>query len=57
VLNRTAQDNVFLARLAENPAEALKEYALTTEEKAALMSRDIRKIEAWLGKLDGRRKT
>jgi formate dehydrogenase alpha subunit len=57
VLDRAAQDNAFLARLAENPAEALKEYKLTAEEKAALMSGDIRKIEAWLGKLDERLKT
>jgi formate dehydrogenase alpha subunit len=57
VLDRAAQDNAFLARLAENPAEALKEYELTAEEKAALMSGDIRKIESWLGKLDERLKT
>jgi len=57
VLDRATQDNAFLARLAENPAEALKEYELTTEEKAALMSGDIRKIESWLGKLDERLKT
>jgi len=57
VLDRAAQDNAFLARLAENPAEALKDYKLTVEEKAALMSGDIRKIEAWLGKLDERLKT
>ncbi len=57
VLDRAAQDNAFLARLAENPADALKDYDLTVEEKAALMSGDIRKIEAWLGKLDERLKT
>lgn len=57
VLDRAARDNAFLARLAENPAEALKDYELTTEEKSALMSGDIRKIEAWLGKLDERLKT
>ncbi len=57
VLDRAAQDNAFLARLAENPAEALKEYELTAEEKAALMSGDIRKIESWLGKLDERLQT
>jgi len=57
VLDRAAQDNAFLARLAENPAEALKDYELTTDEKAALMSGDIRKIESWLGKLDERLKT
>jgi formate dehydrogenase alpha subunit len=57
VLDRAAQDNAFLARLAENPAEALKDYEMTTEEKAALMSGDIRKIESWLGKLDERLRT
>jgi len=57
VLDRAAQENAFLARLAENPAEALKEYDLTAEEKAALMSGDIRKVESWLGKLDERLRT
>ena len=57
VLDRAACDNAFLAWLAENPSEALKEYDLTAEEKAALMSGDIRKIESWLGKLDERLRT
>ena len=56
VLDRAAQDNGFFARLAENPAEALREYNLTEKEKAALMSGDIRKIESWVGKLDERLK-
>ena len=56
VLDRAAQDNEFLARLAESPAAALREYNLTSEEKAALMSGDIRKIESWVGKLDERLK-
>ncbi len=56
VLDRAAQDNEFFARLAENPAEALREYNLTEKEKAALMSGDIRKIESWVGKLDERLK-
>jgi len=54
VLDRASQDNAFFARLAENPAEALKEYELTPEEKAAIISGDIRKIESWVGKLDER---
>lgn len=54
VLDRATQDNVFFARLAENPVEALKEYDLTAEEKAAIVSGDIRKIESWVGKLDER---
>jgi hypothetical protein len=53
VLKRAANESEFLARLAENPQEALKEYySLTTEERAALASGDIRKIESWVGKLD-----
>lgn len=57
VLDRAAQDNKFLAQLAENPVEALKNYDLTAEEKAAIGSGDIRKIESWVGKLDERLKT
>ncbi len=56
VLDRATQDNAFFARLAENPAEALKEYDLTPDEKAAIASGDIRKIESWVGKLDERLK-
>jgi len=57
VLDRATQDNDFFARLAENPAEALKEYELTSEEKVAIISGDIRKIESWVGKLDDRLRT
>ncbi len=57
VLDRAARDNDFLAWLAKNPFEALKDYNLTKEERAALASGDIRKIESWLGKLDERLKT
>ncbi len=56
VLDRAAQDNAFFTRLAENPAEALKEYDLTAEEEAAIASGDIQKIESWFGKLDERLK-
>ncbi|MBL7208536.1 MAG: formate dehydrogenase subunit alpha [Dehalococcoidia bacterium] len=56
-LDRAAEDNAFLARLAENPAEALKEYELTTEERAAIASGDVSKIESWVGKLDERLRT
>jgi len=53
VLKRAASESEFLARLAEDPHEALKEYySLTSEERAALASGDIRKIESWVGKLD-----
>lgn len=58
VLARAADDSQFLARLADNPAEALSEYyTLTQEEVAALISGDIKKIEGWLGKLDKRHAT
>ncbi len=57
VLDRAAKDNTFLAQLAENPVQALKNYDLTKEERAALATGDIRKIESWVGKLDERLKT
>jgi uncharacterized membrane-anchored protein len=53
VLKRAATESEFLARLADNPYEALNEYySLTKEERAALASGDIKKIESWVGKLD-----
>jgi hypothetical protein len=53
VLKRAAKESEFLARLAEDPHEVLKEYySLTNEERAALASGDIKKIESWVGKLD-----
>jgi hypothetical protein len=58
ILARAADDSQFLARLADNPTEALSEYyTLTQEEVAALVSGDIKKIESWLGKLDKRHAT
>ena len=55
VLARAADEPKFLSRLADNPHEALKEYySLTSEEKAALASGDIHKIESWVGRLDKR---
>ena len=57
VLARAADDHKFLARLAENPAKVLQEYNLTLEEKAALASGDLRRIESWVGKLDKRLST
>ena len=53
VLKRAATESEFLARLADNSQEALKEYyTLTSEERAALASGDIKKVESWVGKLD-----
>ena len=58
ILARAADDSKFLARLADNPHEALSEYyTLTSEELAALASGDIQKIESWVGKLDQRHAT
>jgi hypothetical protein len=57
VLGRAADDHKFLARLAENPSKVLDEYDLTSAEKAALASGDIRRIESWVGKLDKRLST
>jgi hypothetical protein len=57
ILGRAADDHKFLARLAENPAKVLKDYNLTREEKAALASGDLRRIESWVGKLDKRLST
>jgi len=52
VLARARDDSGFLARLAENPDQALKDYNLTFEEKAALLSGDIQWIESKIGALD-----
>ena len=58
VLAKAADDSQFLARLADNPEKALKDYyTLTPEEVAALASGDIKTIENWLGKLDQRHAT
>ena len=52
VLGKARDDTNFLARLAEDPEQTLKDYDLTSEEKAALASGDIRWIESKLGTLD-----
>ena len=57
ILGRAADDHKFLARLADNPENVLKDYNLTSEEHAALASGDIKRIEAWCGKLDKRLST
>ncbi len=57
VLAKAADDHKFLARLAEDPAKVLQEYDLTLEERAALASGDLRRIESWVGKLDKRLST
>jgi hypothetical protein len=57
VLSKAAYDQIFMARLAENPQKVLQEYNLTPEEIATLVRGDIEKIESWVGKLDAPLKT
>ena len=57
VLERAAEDNSFIAQLTYRGDEALEGYDLTWEEKAALLSGDIRWIEAHVGKLSARLRT
>ncbi|MDH5696629.1 MAG: Os1348 family NHLP clan protein, partial [Dehalococcoidia bacterium] len=52
MLGKARDDSSFLARLAEDPEQALKGFDLTSEEKAALASGDIQWIESKLGILD-----
>jgi hypothetical protein len=57
VLSRAAQDNRFIAELTHQGSKALEGYRLTLKAKAALLSGDIRWIEARVGKLDARLRT
>ena len=57
VLERAAEDNDFIAQLTYQGDEALQDYDLTWEEKAALLSGDIGWIEAHVGKLGARLRT
>ena len=57
VLDRAADDNDFIAALTHNGTKALEGYHLTAEAKAALLSGDIRWIEAHVGKLSERQQT
>jgi hypothetical protein len=57
VLERAAGDNQFIAQLTDHGDEALQSYDLSWQEKAALLSGDIRWIEARLGKLSPRLRT
>ena len=54
VLERAADDCAFIAQLTYQGSEALQDYDFTSEEKAALLSGDIKWIEAHIGKLDER---
>lgn len=57
VLDRAADDNRFIAALTHRGSEALKGYHLSKRAKAALLSGDIRWIEAHVCKLTERQKT
>ena len=52
VLERAAHDDAFIAQLTHDGERALAEYDLTMQAEAALLSGDIRWLEAHLGKLD-----
>jgi hypothetical protein len=57
VLDRASRDEGFIAQLTYRGSQALKEYRLSIEAKAALLSGDIGWIEALVGKLDARLST
>jgi formate/nitrite transporter len=52
VLAKARDDTKFLAKLADNPNQALRAYNLTPEAKAALESGDIHWLESRVGTLD-----
>jgi len=54
VLERADTDNDFLAQLTPHGSKALQDYPLTGQEKAAIVSGDINRMEAHVGKLDAR---
>jgi len=49
VLERAAEDTSFFSQLAQDYATALKEYELTSEERVALSTGDVRWIESHIG--------
>lgn len=57
VLERAAREPEFIIRLTEEGSGALEEYDLSSEEKAALISGDIKWVESHIGKLNERQKT
>jgi hypothetical protein len=57
VLRRAATDDGFIARLTDQRSKALQGYNLSRRAKAALMSGDIRWVEARVGKLNKRLRT
>lgn len=57
VLKRAAADDNFIARLTEQGGKALRKYNLSWKARAALLSGDIRWVEARVGKLNARLRT
>ena len=57
VLNRAALDDEFIAQLTEQGSKALQGYDLSRQAKAALVSGDIRWVEARVGTLNARQRT
>lgn len=57
VLDRAARDPGFIAEIADRGSAALSEYRLALDEKAALVSGDMRWIQARVGGLTGRQCT
>jgi DNA-binding NtrC family response regulator len=51
VLNRTAEDASFWTDLMENGSDALSSYRLSSEAKAAIVSGDLRWLNAHIGEL------
>ena len=51
VLERASQDEAFWRELAENGSEALKEYRLSSNAKAAIVSGDLNWIRKHIGEL------
>ena len=56
VLDEAANDPSFIARLTDQGSKALSGYKLMPEEKAAIISGDIRWIEAHIGPLTDHQK-
>jgi len=53
ILQRAGHDIRFIGQLTDETSKTLKGYDLTLEETGALMSGDIRWLEAHVGKLNG----
>ena len=56
VLNRAAEDEEFAMKLSEHGSNALSEYDLSMEEKAALVSGDVRWLRKHIGRLSDKLK-